>query len=48
MPTVVDDVIIEEGPHYTPLRNALFGSFNLSQSRIPYAQAVFSPIRCFQ
>ena len=42
MPEVLDDVLLDSGTHYTELRTVLFGSFNLSQSRIPYMQTVFT------
>jgi hypothetical protein len=41
MSVSIDD-FLEEGPHYTPVRTTLFGSFNLSKSQIPFFQTVIS------
>jgi cation transport regulator ChaB len=39
----IDELLIEEDtPHYTELRPMLWGTFNLSQTSIPYFQAVIS------
>ena len=39
----IDDVLTQQDtPHYTMLRPMLWGSFNLSQTPIPYYQAVFT------
>lgn len=42
MPDVLDAILLDAGTHYTELRTVLYGSFNLSQSRIPYMQTIFT------
>lgn len=38
----VDDIFVDEGPHYTALRPSMHGSFNLSKTEIPYIQTLMS------
>jgi hypothetical protein len=39
---LLEDDVLDPGTHYTELRPSLFGSFNLSNSRIPYVQTIFT------
>ena len=39
---MLDDDVLDAGTHYTELRPSLFGSFNLSNSRIPYVQTILT------
>jgi hypothetical protein len=38
----VDEMFVDEGPHYSALRPAMHGSFNLSKTEIPYIQTLMS------
>ncbi len=38
----VEDVFVDEGPHYTVLRPSMHGSFNLSKTEIPYIQTLMT------
>jgi len=38
----VEDVFVDEGPHYTALRPSMHGSFNLSKTEIPYIQTLMT------
>jgi hypothetical protein len=38
----VEDIFVDEGPHYTALRPAMHGSFNLSKTEIPYIQTLMT------